>query len=174
MVNRLLNVINDTVSDDKQNLKLLVAIAAWVSFSHVVHSVEDAAEVSGPVQIHDVHAVFVVLHDSLKPVDLRVEDIAVHREAVMRALVVWGDSGTESKQIDLLIGVVVLEYAADLVDHLKVLIAGWVEIMQRLRGAGVPVTKREIDSYREVNITASKNVLEERVLLLKLAIVKAE
>lgn len=174
LVNRLLNVINDTVSDDQQNLKLLVAIATRVSLRDVVHGVENAAEVGGPVQIHNVHAVLVVLHDSLKSFNLRVEDVAVHRKTVMCALVVWGNSGTKSEQIDLLIGVVVLEDTADLVDHLKVLVAGWVKIVQRFRGAGVPVTQREVDSDREVNITAAKNVLEEGVLLLKLAFAQAE
>ena len=174
MVNRLLYVIYDTVSDNEQNLKLLVAIAPRVSLSDVVHCVENTAEVGGPVQIHNVHAVLVVLHHSLKSVNLRVEDVAVHRETVMCALVVWGDSSTESEQIDLLIRVVVLKDTADLVDHLKVLVARWVEVVQRFRGAGVPVTQREIDSDGEVNITAAKNVLEERVLLLKLAFAQAE
>lgn len=174
LVDRLLNVVDDTVGDDQQHLELLVAIAAWVGLSHAVHCVEDAAEVRGPVQIHDVHAVLVVVHDSLEPIDLRVEDVAIHRETVVRALVVWGHAGTETEKIDLFIGVIVLQDTADLVNHLQILVAGRVKVVERLRGAGVPITQREVDRDGQVNIAAAKNVLEERVFLLEFAVVYAE
>jgi hypothetical protein len=55
------------------------------------------------------------------------------------------DTTTESKQIDLLVGVVVLQNAANLVDDLQVLVFVHVPIVQTVWVLGVSVRQSEIN-----------------------------
>lgn len=161
LINCLLNVVNYSISDYQKYLELLIAVATRIRLGHVVHGVQDAREVGRAVEIHDVHAVLVVVDDSLKTIDLWIENVTIHREAVVRTLVVWGHTSTEAKKIYLFVGVVVLQDTPDLIDHLKVLIARRVKIVQRFWRGGLPIAQREVDSDREVDVATAENVLEE-------------
>jgi len=80
---------------------------------------------------------------------------------------VWRHTTAEPKQINLLIRVVILQNAADLVDHLKVLVSVHVEIVQRLGWGRWTIWKREVYCDWKVDIATTEYILQERVSLLK-------
>lgn len=71
----------------------------------------------------------VVLDDILQPINSWIEDITVHSEAVRCSLSIWWNTAAKAEQVDLLVGVVVLQNSTNLVDHLKVLIALHIKIV---------------------------------------------
>jgi len=106
--------------------------------------------VGGSIQVHVVvaDAVLVVLHNLVQVMHARVEDVAVHGEAVGCALTVWQDAATETKQVDTLIGVVVLQNAANLVNHLQVLVPAHIPVVQRVGVRRMSVRKCEVNCDR--------------------------
>ena len=49
---------------------------------------------------------------------------------------------------------------------MQVLVAVWVEVVQRVRVARVPIGHREVDSECEIDLAPAEDVLQERVLPL--------
>jgi len=66
---------------------------------------------------------------------------------------------TEAIELDLLVGVVVLEDGAHGLHDLQILVLPRVEIMQRFRVVGRPIGQGEVNRDGEVNFTAAKHVL---------------
>lgn len=148
MVNRFVHVIDNAIGDNEQNLELLVAVAAWISLTHIVHGVKDGAKVRWTIQVDVavIDAVLVVIYNVIEIVHSWIEDVSVHREAVRSNLGIWSDTTSEAEKIDLLIGVVVLKNTTDGVDNLQVLVLIHVEVMKRFWVVWRAIGKREVNS----------------------------
>lgn len=128
----MVHIINHTISNDEKNLELLILVITWVGLAHIVDAVENRPEMSWTVQVDIVvaDAVLVVLDHIVQIVYTWIKNVAIHGEAVRSALTVGRDTTTEAEQVDLLVRVVVLEDAANLVDHLQILVPVHVEVVQ--------------------------------------------
>lgn len=51
LINSLLHIVNDTISDDQQDIVLLVLLADLFGLSHVVDKFNDRGEVGGAIQV---------------------------------------------------------------------------------------------------------------------------
>lgn len=156
-------IINNAVSDDQQNLEFLVIVISRVTFAHTVCHVKNLVEVSWPVQIHIIigDTVLVVLHDFLDVVHPWIKNVSVHRKAMRWLLNEWLNRTAETKQIDFLVRVVVVQNAADLIDHLNVLVLFHVPIMEGIWITRLPVGHRKVNCDTQINFTTAKYILKE-------------
>jgi hypothetical protein len=74
------------------------------------------------VEVDSVDRVLVRFNHSFEAVALRVEDVAVQCEAVVRLCDVRGDRGAEAERWNLFVGVVVLQDIAYRANSVKVLV----------------------------------------------------
>lgn len=137
-VNSAFHVINHTVSDNHENLELLVLIVAWISLTHAIDSVKNFTEVSRSIQIDCLvaDAVFVVRHHFRELINTRVKDVTIHGKAMRSPLIIREDCTTKAEQVNLLVRVVELQDATDLINDLQILIFLHVPVVERIRVVG--------------------------------------
>jgi len=174
LVNRFLHVVDDTVGEQEQDVVLLVLLVHNFRLSNVVDLAQDFSKMRRPVQLSVLDGMLVDSDHLVESVHTRVEDVSVESEAVRGALGVGRNSATKAIQVDLLAAVVELEDAANIFDGLQVLVVVGVEVMKRISALRVTVRKSEIDSDREVDFTASEDVLQEGVTALNFQVLKVE
>ena len=122
MVNRFLQIIDNSIGDDQQNVILLVHLINLHLLGHIGHEFGDRSEVRGTIQVDLADRVLIGVQDTFNPITLRVKDVAIESEAMVRRLVVGRNRGAETKGGNLLIAVVVLEDVADGLDGAQVFI----------------------------------------------------
>ena len=145
-INRLIHVADHTVSDDHQDVELLVHLVDWLACDVLIHFVDDLGEVGRSVQLAVGNGTLVAIDHLLDAVDTRVEDVTVEGETVGASVDIGRNGATESVQIDLLVGVIELEDVAYALDGVQVLVPVRVHEVERVAGAGIPVRQGEIDS----------------------------
>lgn len=98
-----LHVIDDSVSDDQQDVVLLVCLGDCLRLGHLIHQVQDRSKVSRSIQIDRVNGFFVGFNYTVDSIDLRVKYVAVQGETVVGSLGVWRHGGTEAEHRDLFV-----------------------------------------------------------------------
>ena len=146
----------------------MALLRALEAFGHLVDELANWREVGGSVQVHVVQGVQVGLDHSIETIDGRVRYVAVEGEAVVALFPHWTNLSSIAKDWNLLVGVVVLQNRANLLDSAEVLVV--LEVGDAVQGAGggLPaVGESEVDGNSQVDLAASHNVLEERAALLE-------
>ena len=174
LVNCLIHVTDHTVSDDYQDVELLVHLVDWLACDVLIHFIDDLGEVGRPVQLAVANCTLVAIDHLLDAIDTRVENVTVEGEAVGASVRIGWNGATEPVQIDLLVGVVELEDVTNTLDGVQVLVPVRVHVMERVGGAGIPVGQGEVDSDGEIDRATTKNVLEERMLALNSQVLHLE
>ena len=174
LVNCLIHVADHTVSDDHQDVELLVHLVDWLACDVLIHFVEDLGKVGRSVKLAVANGTLVAIDNLLDAVDARVEDVTVEGETVGASVHIGRNGATEPVQIDLLVGVVELEDVADALDGVQVLVPVRVHVVERVGGAGIPVGQGEVDSDGEIDRATTENVLEERMLALNSQVLHLE
>ena len=174
LVNCLIHVADYTVSDDHQDVELLVHLVDWLACDVLIHFVEDLGKVGRSVKLAVANGTLVAIDNLLDAIDARVEDVTVEGEAVGASIHIGWNGATEPVQIDLLVGVVELEDVADALDGVQVLVPIRVHVVERVGGAGVSVGEGEVNSDGQIDRATTENVLEERMLALNSQVLHLE
>ena len=91
----------------------MVFLGDVIILGHVVDRFNYGRKVCRPIKIHILKGVLVCGNDTFQAIDLRVKDVAVEGEAVAGAVRRRWHSGTEAKDRNSLVRVVVLEDIAN-------------------------------------------------------------
>ena len=81
----------------------------------------------------------------------------------------WRHFGSETVHGELLVGVVVLDDAADLLDCLEILVLGHIQIVEGVAFGGVAVRQSEVDTDGQLDLAAAEDVFEEAGATLEIA-----
>lgn len=122
---------------------------------------KDLREVGRPIQIRVPDGVLVSVDDLGQAVDSRVENVSIQCEAMGGSLVVGRHCSSEPVELDLLVGVVMLQDASNALDDLHILVFRRVEIVERSGVVGRSVRESEINGDGKVYFASAKDVLEE-------------
>ena len=82
LVNGLVHVADYAISNDDQDVELLIHLGDLVRFDIAIDLINDIGEVSRAVQLAAIESTLIALYDLLDTIDTWVEDVAVEGEAV--------------------------------------------------------------------------------------------
>jgi hypothetical protein len=116
LINCLSHVVNDTVCDDQQNLKLLVLEVSRICLNVVIHLVQNWSEMGRAIQINMLQTVLVVGNHFVEPINARVKDVAIHGKAVRSSLTVRRNCTAETIQVDKFVCIVELQNVSHWLD----------------------------------------------------------
>ena len=116
-----------------------------------------------------LQGVLVARDHSLKSVDSRIEDISVQGKAVGSPSCIRRNCTTETIESYLFVRIVILENITHVSDYLQILVAIWVEVVQRTWLSGVAVGHSKVNRNSQVDLAAAKHIFQERVHALHFA-----
>lgn len=122
LVYGLLEVANDTISDDQQDLIGLVVSWDFRSLASIVGQRNDVWEVRWAVELKLFNAIFIAIDNLIDTVAFRVEDVSIQSQAV-RCRGLWGNSRSESVRWNLFVWVIVLQNISHSSDGLDVFVS---------------------------------------------------
>lgn len=73
----LFHIIDDTISQNQQDLIFLVVLCHLVSFCHIVYKFDNFVEMSWSVEVNIVQSLPVWFEDSIDTITLRVADVSI-------------------------------------------------------------------------------------------------
>ena len=117
----------------------------------------------------NLQGVLVARDHSLKSVDSRIEDISVQGKAVGSPRCIRRNCTTETIESYLFVRIVILENITHVSDYLQILVAIWVEVVQRTWLSGVAVGHSKVNRNSQVDLAAAKHIFQERVHALHFA-----
>jgi len=166
LVNCLLQVHDLAISQNKQNVILLVILALLhlFAFDIVVDLVKHRREPSGPEQRVALERCLVSRDAVVDAHDFWVEYVAVESKAMHH---LGGISFCASKAVErkLLVSVVVLQNTANCLHSSDVLVPLSIPKVQRIRLHWISIAQSEVDCDLQSNLAASEDVVQERLSL---------
>ena len=102
-----MHVVDDAVSDDKENEVFLVVLCDFSLLSHITHYLNGRGEVGGAVKIYLLEGALVGCLNSLKAVNFWVEYISVKCKAVRGPIHRWWHGGSIAEDWNLLLRIVI-------------------------------------------------------------------
>ena len=130
LIDCLVHVADDSISDNGQNVELLVHLSHTVGLHEIVDFINDLSEVSRSIEIALLNGVLVVCDNLLNAIDTWVENVTVQGETVATTVGIGWNSSSKAIQVYLLVAVVELEDVANALNRLQVLIALHVEVVK--------------------------------------------
>ena len=103
LVNCFLHIVDDSISDDEQDLVLLVHLIDVLRLSHIVYELDDRCEISRAVQIDVFKRVFVCFNYTVETVNFRVENVSIKGKTVRCSVCRWRDRRAEAERRDLFV-----------------------------------------------------------------------
>lgn len=105
----LLHIVDDTISEDQQDLILLVKLIVNSGLTSVVHFFQDLTKVGWAIEINPSQTMHVRFHHTFEPLALWLENVTVQSKAVTCSALVRLDTRSESVSRDLFVAVIVLK-----------------------------------------------------------------
>ena len=130
MINGLLHIVDDTISDDQANVVLLIHLVNLRGLHLIVHLVENLIEVGRSIQISVLQCFLVMTDNFCDSVDSWIEDVSVQCKAMGGPLRVWRNRTAKAVQIDHFVTIVKLQDITDSADSVKILVALRVEVVK--------------------------------------------
>jgi len=176
LINSLLHIVDDAISDDQKNQVLLVPLRHLEALRHVASHFKYFIEVSWSVQLHLFKRVLVSIKDAIQSITFWVEDVSVQGEAVRSSVLRQTSEfelATEAERWELLVGVVKLEDISHRLESLVVLVLAHALTVKTARiCVWITITQGEVNPDGQVDLAASEDVVQETVPLLELALQK--
>lgn len=147
------------------------------SLSHIVDQLDDLAEVGRPVQLYVLQRPTVSIEHAVETVTLRVKYIPVECETVRRAAAVVHaqvKGATEAERWKLFVTVIKLQYVANRLKRLEILIVRKLRVVQRMWITWLSIRQRKVDSNGKIELASAKDIVEEGVTLLEAKLLEGD
>ena len=140
----------------------------------IVHLIQKFREIGWSIKIAFLKCILITLDYGFNSIDSWIKDVSIQSKAVRGSIWVGWNGTSKSIESNLLVWVVELKYISNILDGLQVLIPGRVEVMKWALVSWISIGEGKVYGNGQIDLTTSKYILQEGVMLLNFEMIKLE
>jgi len=129
LINCSFHIIDNTISNNQQDLEFLIVLITWVGFANIVHFADHIFKISWAWKLNVLNNMLITSTYFCQISNSWIKYITVHCETMWSLSHVWLNTSTKTIEIYFFRSIIELEDAPYLLNYLHILIVLHIKIM---------------------------------------------